>query len=71
MFYTIMQIRSLNCISGGILSALRKAAKGLGLGLKWYLQLLDLVQQALQGHVLVTGVLLPDGVLEALQVGFS
>lgn len=36
-----------------------------------YLQLLDLLQQALQGHVLVTGVLLPDGVLKALQVRFS
>lgn len=41
-----------------------------GLGLQRYLQLLDLLQQALQGRVLVTGVLLPDGVLEALQVCF-
>ena len=43
---------------------------GKGLHLRRYLQLLDLLQQALQGRVLVTRVLLPDGVLETLQVGF-
>lgn len=43
---------------------------GKGLPLRLYLQLLDLLQQALQGRVLVTRVLLPDGVLETLQVGF-
>lgn len=42
-----------------------------GLGVARYLQLFDLLQQVLQGHVLVTGVFLPDGVLQALQVGFS
>lgn len=42
-----------------------------GLGMARYLQLFDLLQQVLQGHVLVAGVLLPDGVLQALQVGFS
>lgn len=57
----------LHC-SGAFYSPLNKAAKGLGQ--RRYLQVLDLVQQTLQGHVLVTGVLLPDGVLEALQVGF-
>lgn len=41
------------------------------LGVARYLQLFDLLQQVLQGHVLVTGVLLPDGVLQALQVGFG
>jgi hypothetical protein len=44
--------------------------RGKGLHLRLYLQLLDLLQQALQGRVLVTRVLLPDGVLETLQVGF-
>lgn len=41
-----------------------------GLHLRRYLQLLDLLQQALQGRALVTRVLLPDGVLQTLQVGF-
>jgi hypothetical protein len=36
-----------------------------------YLQLFDLLQQVLERHILVTGVFLPDGVLQALQVGFS
>lgn len=42
-----------------------------GLGVSRYLQLFDLLQQVLQGHVLIAGVLLPDGVLQALQVGFG
>lgn len=37
-----------------------------GLGVARYLQLFDLLQQVLKRHVLVTGVLLPDGVLQAL-----
>lgn len=42
-----------------------------GLGVSRYLQLFDLLQQVLEGHVLVTGVFLPDGVLQSLQVGFG
>lgn len=58
----------------GRLNAPGRTAEGAvaeGLGVAQYLQLFDLLQQVLQGHVLVTGVLLPDGVLQALQVGFS
>lgn len=45
-----------------------RAVSGAGEG-RAHLQLLDLVQQTLQRHPLVTRILLADGVLQALQVG--